>query len=88
MQPPSSYQEHRQLQIERAARREWCPDQVRYDRGKCGWPGCGCPDDVTDRNVTGELRAWMMTYWQMPVSSHDADNMISFLLMIGWRAPS
>ena len=27
-------------------RKTWCPDARRYDRGDCGWPSCGCPDET------------------------------------------
>jgi hypothetical protein len=36
-------------------RQTWCPDAARYDRGKCGWPQCGCPDNgPTDADVKSQ----------------------------------
>jgi hypothetical protein len=38
-------------------RQTWCPDAARYDRGECGWPRCGCPDNgPTDAEVQAPAR--------------------------------
>ena len=47
-------------------RLSWCPDAPRYDRGECGWPECGCPDEMSkDEKATVALMDHLYRYFGM-----------------------
>lgn len=49
------------------------------------WTEGGPPPD--DRNLAGELRAWLATYTRFNVTQRDAVALIDFLRATGWTEP-